>query len=46
MPQGFADPQTIRSYHAHIYYDPETRALEHSRIGRNRGKGIPAQAKV
>ncbi|HEX5325552.1 MAG TPA: DOPA 4,5-dioxygenase family protein [Acetobacteraceae bacterium] len=25
MPQDFADPATIRSYHAHIYYDPETR---------------------
>jgi DOPA 4,5-dioxygenase len=27
MPLGFADPATIRSYHAHIYYDPETRPL-------------------
>ena len=25
MAQGFADPAVIRSYHAHIYYDPETR---------------------
>ena len=25
--QEFADPGQIRSYHAHIYYDPETRAV-------------------
>jgi aromatic ring-cleaving dioxygenase len=25
MEEGFADPGRIRSYHAHIYYDPETR---------------------
>lgn len=26
MAEGFADPQRIRSYHAHIYYDPANRA--------------------
>ena len=25
MEEGFADSGRIRSYHAHIYYDPETR---------------------
>jgi aromatic ring-cleaving dioxygenase len=27
MPKGFADPSEIRSYHAHIYYDPATRPV-------------------
>jgi aromatic ring-cleaving dioxygenase len=27
MEEGFADPGQIRSYHAHIYYDPETRKV-------------------
>jgi len=27
MAQGFADPAAIRSYHAHIYYNPETRPV-------------------
>ncbi len=26
MTEGFADPGKIRSYHAHIYYDPASRA--------------------
>lgn len=38
MAAEFADPAAIRSYHAHIYYSPETRAVaERLRdgIGRN-----------
>jgi len=38
MAEGFADPGTIRGYHAHIYYNPETKpAAERVReaIGRN-----------
>lgn len=27
MADAFADPDEIGSYHAHIYYDPETRSL-------------------
>ena len=27
MAEAFADPGQIRSYHAHIYYDPETRPV-------------------
>jgi DOPA 4,5-dioxygenase len=27
MAEHFADPGQIRSYHAHIYYDPETRPI-------------------
>ena len=27
MAENFADPGQIRSYHAHIYYDPETRKV-------------------
>jgi len=27
MEPGFVDPDRIRSYHAHIYYDPETRQV-------------------
>jgi len=27
MVRAFADPEQIRSYHAHIYYDPETRPV-------------------
>ena len=27
MAESFAEPGQIRSYHAHIYYDPETRAI-------------------
>ncbi len=27
MAQNFVDPGQIRSYHAHIYYDPETRPV-------------------
>jgi aromatic ring-cleaving dioxygenase len=27
MQEAFADPGQIRSYHAHIYYDPETRPV-------------------
>jgi aromatic ring-cleaving dioxygenase len=27
MAQEFAEPDRIRSYHAHIYYDPETREV-------------------
>jgi aromatic ring-cleaving dioxygenase len=27
MPEAFADPAGIESYHAHIYYDPATRPL-------------------
>ena len=26
MADAFADPGQVRGYHAHIYYDPETRA--------------------
>ena len=27
MAQSFVDPGQVRSYHAHIYYDPETRPV-------------------
>ncbi len=27
MAENFADPEQIRSYHAHIYYDPATRPV-------------------
>jgi aromatic ring-cleaving dioxygenase len=27
MAKRFADPEQIRSYHAHIYYDPESRLV-------------------
>jgi len=27
MAENFADPGQVRSYHAHIYYDPETRPV-------------------
>ena len=27
MAESFAEPGQIRGYHAHIYYDPETRAI-------------------
>jgi len=25
MDEAFADPSQVRGYHAHVYYDPETR---------------------
>lgn len=42
MTQGFADPAVIRSYHAHIYYDPETR-LQAERLREGIGRDFAVQ---
>ena len=42
MAQDFIDPGTIRSYHAHIYYDPQTRGFA-ERLREAIGAGFDAQ---
>jgi aromatic ring-cleaving dioxygenase len=42
MAQEFAEPDQIRSYHAHIYYDPETRGVA-ERLRESIGKGFTVE---
>jgi DOPA 4,5-dioxygenase len=42
MTEAFADPGQIRSYHAHIYYDPETRKVA-ERLREAIGQGFTAE---
>jgi aromatic ring-cleaving dioxygenase len=42
MAQEFAEPDQIRSYHAHIYYDPETRGVA-ERLRESIGDGFTVE---
>ena len=44
MADAFADPDRIEGYHAHIYYDPATRA--EGRAAARKGSASASQAKL
>ena len=41
MPETFADPATIKGYHAHIYYDPSTTRPLAARLRAGLGAAFP-----